>query len=45
METDKDDVHLLIKSKPKVGVLAVVRRLEQETTNRSWKTQNEYLKK
>jgi putative transposase len=45
METDKDHIHFLIKSEPKVSVLAIVRRLKQETTIRLWKTQKEYLRK
>lgn len=45
METDKDHIHFLIKSEPKVSVLAIVRRLKQESTNRLWKTQKGYLNK
>ena len=45
METDKDQIHFLIKSEPKVSVLAIVRRLKQESTNKLWKTQKGYLKK
>jgi putative transposase len=45
METDKDHIHFLIKSEPKVSVLAIVRRLKQESTIRIWKTQKEYLSK
>jgi putative transposase len=45
METDEDHIHFLIKSEPKVSVLAIVRRLKQESTIRLWKTQNEYLRK
>jgi putative transposase len=29
METDKDHIHFLIKSEPKVSVLAIVRRLNK----------------
>jgi putative transposase len=37
---------LLIKSETKVSVLAIVRRLKQESANRLWrKTKKEYLKK
>ncbi|AKB26237.1 Mobile element protein [Methanosarcina sp. MTP4] len=32
METDKDHIHLLVKSKPKIGVLSIVRKLKQLTT-------------
>ena len=45
METDKDQIHFLIKSEPKVSVLSIVRKLKQESTNRLWKVQKEYLKK
>jgi putative transposase len=45
METDEDHIHFLIKSEPKVSVLAIVRRLKQESTIRLWKTQKEYLRK
>ena len=45
METDKDYIHFLIKSEPKVSVLSIVRKLKQVSTNRLWKTQKEYLKK
>ena len=45
METDKDHIHFLIKSEPKVSVLVIVRRLKQESTIRLWKTQKEYLRK
>ena len=45
METDKNHIHFVIKSEPKVSVLAIVRRLKQESTIRLWKTQKEYLKK
>jgi putative transposase len=45
METDKDHIQFLIKSEPKISVLAIVRRLKQESTIRLWKTQPEYLRK
>ena len=32
METDKDHIHFLIKSEPKVSILAIVRRLKREST-------------
>jgi putative transposase len=34
METDKDHIHLLVKSEPKISALMIVRRLKQETTIR-----------
>ena len=45
MGTDRDHIHFLIKSEPKVSVLAIVRKLKQESTNVMWKTQKEYLEK
>ncbi len=45
METDKDHVHLLIKSEPKISVLSIIRRLKQESTYRLWKAKREYLRK
>ena len=45
METDKDHLHLLVKSEPKVSVVAIVRKLKQETTNKLWKSQGKYLQK
>lgn len=45
METDKDHIHLLIKSEPRISALMIVRRLKQETTIRMWRTQNAYLRK
>ena len=45
METDKDHIHLLVRSEPKISVLAIVRKLKQETTNRMWKSQGNYLKR
>jgi putative transposase len=45
IETDKDHTHFLIKSEPKVSVLSIVRKLKQESTNRIWKTQKDYLEK
>lgn len=45
METDKDHLHMLIKSDPKTSILAIVRKLKQETTYRLWKTKESYLEK
>ncbi|HHV24738.1 MAG TPA: IS200/IS605 family transposase, partial [Methanosarcina sp.] len=45
IEIDKDHIHLLVKSEPKVSILAIVRKLKQETTNRLWKSQGNYLKR
>jgi putative transposase len=45
METDKNHIHLLVKSEPRISPLMIVRRLKQETTIRMWITQNAYLRK
>ncbi len=45
METDKDHIHMLIKSQPKISVLSIIRRLKQESTHRLWKAKREYLRK
>jgi len=37
METGKDHIHLLVKIKPTVNTLAIIRKLKQETTIRLWK--------
>ena len=45
METDKDHIHLLVKSEPKISTLSIVRRLKQETTVKMWKEKGEDLSK
>ncbi len=45
METDKDHIHLLVKSEPKVSVLSIVRKLKQAITHKLWKTKHDYLRK
>src|SRR5665648_224604 len=45
MGTDKDHIHLLVKSEPKISTLAIVRKLKQCTTISLWKTHKDYLKK
>ena len=37
IESDKDHVHLLISSEPKISPLQIVRKLKQESTIRLWK--------
>jgi len=37
METGKEHIHLLVKIKLTVSTLAIIRKLEQETTIRLWK--------
>jgi putative transposase len=41
-ETDKDHIHLLVKSEPKIYILSIVRKLKQETTVRLWESQGKY---
>ena len=45
IETDKDHVHLLVNSDPKVSPLQIVRRLKQESTKRLWMLYPETLRK
>jgi len=37
MEVDKDHIHLLIKSSPKISTLLIARRLKQVSSNTIWK--------
>ena len=37
MEVDKDHIHLMMTSVPKLSPLQIVKRLKQETTIRIWK--------
>ena len=45
IETDKDHVHLLVDSDPKVSPLQIVRRLKQESTKRLWVLYPEVLRR
>ena len=45
METDKDHIHLLVSSEPKLSPLQIVRRLKQESTVRIWSLYPEILQK
>ncbi len=45
MKTDKNQIRLLVKIKPKVITLEITRKLKPETTIRPWKAQKENLKK
>ena len=45
IETDKDHVHLLVGSDPKVSPLQIVRRLKQESTKRLWVLYPEVLRR
>lgn len=45
METDKDHIHLLVSSEPKLSPLQIVRKLKQESTIRIWKLFPEQLRR
>ena len=45
METDKDHIHLLVSSEPKLSPLQIVRKLKQESTIRIWKLFPELLRR
>jgi putative transposase len=45
MEVDKDHLHLMVTSVPKVSPLQIVRKLKQETTVRIWKQHPELKKR
>jgi putative transposase len=44
MEVDKDHMHLMIESVPKISPLQIIRRLKQETTIQIWKLYPELKK-
>ena len=44
MECEKDHIHLLIESYPKISILSIVRRLKQESTFNMWKHHDNHLK-
>jgi putative transposase len=45
LETDKDHIHILVNSIPKLSPLMIVRKLKQETTIGLWKKHNTLLQK
>ena len=45
METDKDHIHILVSSEPKLSPLQIVRRLKQMSTVAIWKKYYDYLKR
>ena len=45
METDKDHIHLMIESIPKISPLQIVRVLKQQSTKRIWNDYNLQMKK
>ena len=44
METDKDHIHMMIRSEPKLSPLQIVRRLKQMSTTAIWKRHENYLR-
>ncbi len=44
METDKDHIHMMICSEPKLSPLQIVRRLKQMSTTAIWKRHENYLR-
>jgi putative transposase len=45
MEVDKDHIHLLLSSNPKISILQIVRRLKQLSTSYLWHNYSDYLSK
>ena len=45
MESDKDHIHLLIESEPKISILQIVRVLKSKSTIELWKNHSEQLRK
>lgn len=43
METDKDHIHMMIRSEPKLSPLQIVKRLKQMSTTAIWKRHENYL--
>ena len=44
MECYKNHIHILVKSKPKISILSVIRKLMQESTYLMWKNHKKHLK-
>ncbi|WP_040447421.1 IS200/IS605 family transposase [Ktedonobacter racemifer] len=45
MEVDKDHIHCLVKSEPRIAPLAIVRRLKQESTLQLWQMHEDELRR
>ena len=45
MESNKDHIHLLIESEPKISVLQIVRVIKSKSTIELWKNHSEQLRK
>lgn len=44
METDKDHLHMMVRSKLKLSPLQIVRRLKQMSTSAVWKKYGDFLR-
>lgn len=44
METDKDHLHMMVRSDPKLSPLQIVRRLKQMSTSAVWKKYRDFLR-
>ena len=44
METDKDHLHMMVRSDPKLSPLQIVRRLKQMSTSAVWKKYGDFLR-
>lgn len=44
METDKDHLHMMVRSDPKLSPLQIVRRLKQMYTTAVWKKYGDFLR-
>ena len=44
METDKDHLHMMVRSEPKLSPLQIVRRLKQMSTTAVWKKYGDFLR-
>ena len=45
MEVDKDHIHFMVETEPKISPLMIVRVLKQQSTINIWKTNKDYLRK
>lgn len=45
MEVDRDHIHLLIRSEPKLSPLMIVRKLKQESTINVWNNGHKFMVK
>lgn len=44
METDKNHLHMMVRSEPKLSPLQIVRRLKQMSTSAVWKKYGDFLR-